>query len=418
MQDNYEPLTPDLSKKQNSDKSKTPWGIIVVLIIVLSFGVSVLSGLFLSENISDWVGERLNETEIPGVTKTLEVSEEESATIEAVAKTQPAVASIVVTKDLSDIYEDYYGNNLFPFFFDNSNKNSEPQEIGGGTGFFISSDGLLLTNKHVVEDDKAEYSVIMQDGTRYDNVQVLARDPLEDMAILKVDDGDDFPALELGDSDSLKVGQTVIAIGNSLGQYQNSVTKGIVSGLGRDITAGDSLGQSSERLQDIIQTDAAINQGNSGGPLINLAGQVVGINTAVDFSGQLVGFALPINGLKDEIESVRNTGEIVKPYLGVRYVILTPKIAEQNDLDYDYGALVLRGNEIGALAVVPGSPADKAGIEENDIILEINGTKLNKDNDLSTLIQEYSVGDKLKLKISHDGSEKEVEVTLEKRNNN
>jgi len=414
MEDDYEPLTPDLSRKQKQGQT-IPWGALIVVIIVVSFGVSVITGFLLGDHFNAWLEERLSEADIPGVTTTVEVTEEESATIAAVEKTQPAVVSIVVTKDISQIYEDTYGNELFPFFFSTPGEQEGSQEIGGGTGFFISSDGMLLTNKHVVQDANADYSVILQDGTRYDNVTVLARDPIEDMAVLKVDDGDDFPALEFGDSDALKVGQTVIAIGNSLGQYQNSVTKGIVSGLGRDITAGDSFGQSSERLQNIIQTDAAINQGNSGGPLINLAGQVVGINTAVDYSGQLVGFALPINGFKDEIESVRESGEIVKPYLGVRYAILTAEIAEQNDLDYDYGALVLRGREVGALAVVPGSPADKAGIVENDIILEINGTQINEDNDLSALIQTYQVGDKLKLKIVHDGSEKEIEVILEKR---
>lgn len=409
-------ITPDLPNKKK-EIAKTPWLGIIILMLVISFVVSSLTGYFLGDKIASFFDDNEIISEIPGVTKTIEVTEEESAVIEAVEKAEPAVVSIVVTKDLSAIYDDVYGgNSLFsPFFdFDSSQGSGELQEIGGGTGFFISEDGMLLTNKHVVEDADAQYSVIMQDGTRYDNVTVLARDPIEDMAILKVD-GQDFPTLELGDSASLKKGQSVIAIGNSLGEYQNSVTKGIVSGLGRDITAGTMSGRSSEQLTDIIQTDAAINQGNSGGPLINLSGQVVGINTAVDFSGQLVGFALPINGLKDEIQSVKDNGEIVKPYLGVRYVLLTKDIAKSNDIPYDYGALVIRGQNIGSLAVVPGGPADKAGIEENDIILEINGEKITEDNDVSRVVQKYSVDDIVKLKIWHDGKEKEVEVKLSAR---
>ncbi|MFC1721770.1 S1C family serine protease [Patescibacteria group bacterium] len=413
MEDNSQSVTPDLNSSEKSS-AKIPWVGLIIVIVVISFVVSAVTGYLFGNQFSEWLDQTLK-SEIPGVTSTIEITEEESAAITAVEAAQPAVVSIVVTKDLSKIYEDYYGNNSFPFSFAPPTKQEGKQEIGGGTGFFISSDGMLLTNKHVVQDETAEYSVITPDGTRYDNVKVLARDPIEDMAILKVDDGNDFPTAELGDSDSLKVGQTVIAIGNSLGQYQNSVTKGIVSGLDRNIIAGDAYGQASERLQNIIQTDAAINQGNSGGPLINLAGQVVGINTAVDFSGQLVGFALPVNGLKDEIQSVQAGGEIVKPYLGVRYVLLNQQIAAANNLPYEYGALIIRGQEVIALAVIPGSPADKAGIEENDIVLEINGTKITEDNDLTASIQEYSVGETVTLKVFHDDEEKDVEIVLEER---
>jgi len=251
-------------------RSRFPWLIIIGLIVGISFVVSFLVGLGLGEKSSKWF-EKINSDSSVVTTGKIDSWEEESAVIAAVTEAKPAVVSIIVTKDLSKIYEEYNNNFFSPFFFAPENSgDSQPQEIGGGTGFFISADGLLLTNKHVVADNTADYSVITHDGTRYDNVKVLARDPIEDMAILKVE-GKDFPTLALGDSDALQVGQTVLAIGNSLGQYQNTVTKGIVSGLGRNITAG-GFGQSSEKLQNIIQTDAAINQGNSGGPLLNLSG--------------------------------------------------------------------------------------------------------------------------------------------------
>lgn len=395
-------------------KPRTPWAAVIIVSLVVSFVVSAVTGYFTGGKISSLFDKNLVKGDIRGVTTAVNKAQEESDTITAVEKAQPAVVSIVVTKDLSKLYQ---GNNsLFsPFSFQlPSSGSDQKQEIGGGTGFFLSADGMVLTNRHVVSDNTAEYTVITQDGTRYDNVKVLARDTVNDMALLKVD-GNNFPTVELGDSGSLKVGQTVIAIGNALGEYQNSVTAGIVSGLGRSITAGDSYGQSSERLTDIIQTDAAINAGNSGGPLVNLAGQVIGVNTAVDYSGQSVGFALPINSLKPEIQSVKDLGKIIRPYLGVRYVLITDQIAKQNSLPVSYGALLLRGQQRSDLAVLPGSPADKAGLEENDIVLAINGQKIDENHDLTAGINKYNVGDQVKLKILHDGKEKDVAVTLQER---
>lgn len=393
-------------------KPKTPWGGVVIVSLLVSFLVSAVVGYFTGGKIGNLFDKNQVRGEIPGLTTTVDQTEEESAVIAAVEKVQPAVVSIVVSKDVSKLYQ----NNFFsPFYFQSpSDEEKQLQEIGGGTGFFLSNDGLVLTNRHVVSDDAAEYTVITQDGTRYDQVKVLARDSVNDMALLKVE-GNSFPTVELGDSSGLKVGQTVIAIGNALGEYQNSVTAGIVSGLGRNITAGNSYGQSSERLTDIIQTDAAINSGNSGGPLVNLSGQVIGVNTAVDYSGQSVGFALPINTLKPAIQSVKEQGKIVRPYLGVRYVLLNEKIAKQNSLVVNYGALLLRGSQRSELAILPGSPADKAGLEENDIILEIAGQKIDEDHDLTAEINKYLVGDSIKLKVWHDGAEKEVTVNLTER---
>ncbi len=348
---------------------------------------------------------------------------EESAVISAVEKISPAVVSIIVSKDLPIIekyYYDPFGSDFFQQFFGDDFENffgvpqykqngTEKREIGGGTGFIVSQNGYIVTNKHVVYDEEADYTVITNDGTKYD-AQVLARDPITDVAILKID-GDNFPTVELGDSSKLKVGQTVIAIGNALGEFSNTVSTGVISGLSRSITAGG--GGLSERLSGVIQTDASINPGNSGGPLVNLAGQVIGINTAMAAGAENIGFAIPINEVKNTIKSVQENGRIVRPWLGVRYVQITPEIAKENKLNVDYGALIVRGEKRTDLAVIPGSPADKAGLEENDIILEVNGQKIDEKNPLVKVISQFKPGDEITLKILHKGEEKEINVTLE-----
>ncbi len=258
--------------------------------------------------------------------------------------------------------------------------------------------------------DYHEYTVLMNDESKHE-AKVLARDPINDIAILKIE-GQDFPTVELGDSSTLKVGQTVIAIGNALGEFRNTVSTGVISGLSRSITAGGA-GIGSEQLIGVIQTDASINPGNSGGPLLNLAGQVIGINTAMASGAENIGFAIPINAVKNTIESVRQYGRIVRPWLGVRYVMVNKTIAEENKLSVDYGALIVRGEKVTDLAVIPGSPADKAGLEENDIILEVNGQKIDQDHPLAMIISRYQPGDEITLKVLHKGEEKEVKVKLE-----
>jgi serine protease Do len=223
--------------------------------------------------------------------------------------------------------------------------------------------------------------------------------------------------VDIGDSDNLQVGQYVIAIGNALGEYSNSVTTGVISAKQRSIQAGSENSQSQESLSGLIQTDAAINPGNSGGPLVNLAGQVVGINTAIASTtgGSIgVGFAIPINSVKAAIDSVRKTGEIVRPYMGVRYQPVTNALQQLNNLPVNYGALIQRGSDPSEVAVISGSPADKAGLQENDIILEINGDRINENNSLSDLLSKYQVGDTVTLKVYHKGSNIEVKVTLGK----
>lgn len=345
-----------------------------------------------------------------------------STVADVVEKVSPAVVSIIITKDLPKIeryYEKYnpFGDDWFGDFFNfrvprYRQNGTEKREVGGGTGFIVTSDGLIITNKHVVDDEEAEYTVLMNDETKYE-AKVLARDPVNDIAVLKINKNN-LPVIKLSDSDKLRVGQTVIAIGNALGEFRNTVSVGIVSGLKRNITASSAYGKS-EELTDVIQTDAAINPGNSGGPLLNLAGEAIGINVAVVRGSENIGFAIPINEVKNVLESVKKYGKIVRPWLGVRYVMINRSLKEKNNLSFEYGALIIRGQTADELAVMPGSPADKAGLVENDIILEIDGKKLEGKYNLSRAIAEHKAGDKIKLKLYHKGEEKEIIVTLEER---
>jgi S1-C subfamily serine protease len=395
----------------------------LVTIILLSAIFGAVGGVFglIGLSKSSWFGQfsGIASSTAPGqLQKNVQLSED-SAVIDVVKKASPAVVSIVISKDLNKIPG--YGmnpNQSDPFFqfFGSSpaprqNAPSTPnvQQIGAGSGFFVSSDGLILTNRHVVSDESASYSVLTSDGKSYD-AKVLARDPVNDLAIIKIDIHD-APFLTFADSAKIQIGQRVVAIGNSLGQYQNTVTSGIISGIGRSIIAGGNEGN--EQLDGVIQTDAAINPGNSGGPLLDSTGNVLGVNTAIDQEGQSVGFAIPSNDASRALLSFQRSGKITRPFLGVRYVIVTKDLANQQKLPRDYGALVLKGQTQTDLAVVPGSPADKAGIVENDILLEVNGKQINQNNTLASMIKNFSVGDILQVKLYHKGVEKTVAITLE-----
>jgi len=358
---------------------------------------------------------------------------EESLVITTVAEAQEAVVSVIVTKDLP-ILERYYEKQSSPFddfnfFFHRfgddpffspfefripkyREKGTEKKEVGGGTAFFISDDGLLLTNKHVVDDEEAEYTVLLNNEEKLE-AEVVARDPGNDIALLKVK-GNGYTSLQLT-TDEPKLGQTAIAIGNALGEFRNTVSVGVISGLKRSINAGSLFGGSVEHLESIIQTDAAINHGNSGGPLLNLKGEVIGMNTAVAAGAQNIGFAIPSADLHRAIDSYEKHGKIVKAFLGVRYMAITDELKEKNNLKYDYGVLISRGEEASDLAVVPGSPADKAGLQENDIILEIDGKKLDGSLSLAKEIQRKAPGEKVRLKVVSKGKEKNVTVTLEEQ---
>jgi len=346
---------------------------------------------------------------------------------DVVEKVSPSVVSIIVTKDLP-VFEKYYYSPFQEFFGQDflvpqyRQKGTEEREIGGGTGFIISEDGMVLTNKHVIQDEKANYTVLTNQGKRY-SAEVLATDPFQDLAVLKVKrsnsidkkgdlETNGFKPIELGNSNNLKPGQTVIAIGNALGEFRNTVSVGVISGLGRTITA--SGGGIYETLENVIQTDAAINKGNSGGPLLNLRGEVIGINTAMAQSAQNIGFAIPVNAAKRDIQQVREKGEIVYPFLGIRYSMITEKMKEQFDLKADHGAWI-GYNQLGQEVqepIVSGSAADEAGLQKGDIIIEFDGEKVTNQNTLAEIIRRYMPEDKVTLKVLRNGEEKTFEVTL------
>ena len=278
-----------------------------------------------------------------------------------------------------------------------------------GTGIIVTSDGYILTNKHVI-DGATKISVVLNDGTTYENVEVAAVDSLNDVAFLKIDGVSDLKAATLGDSKTISVGQQVIAIGNALGQYQNSVTSGIISGIGRSLTATDSTGSMSEKLSDMIQTDAAINSGNSGGPLVNAAGEVIGINTATSSTAENMGFAIPISSVKGMLAQLIEKGEASRAYIGVYSVEITPEIAKSYNLPVTAGAYVY--NSAKYSAIISGSPAEKAGLKDKDIITAVNGVKIGSAGSLSSLIGEYKPGDTVQLTVIRDGKEIAVNVEL------
>ncbi|HSX31998.1 MAG TPA: trypsin-like peptidase domain-containing protein [Candidatus Saccharimonadales bacterium] len=288
---------------------------------------------------------------------------------------------------------------------------------GAGTGIIISTDGLIMTNRHVVPAGTTDVSVTLADGTELSDVTVVGRtnssDSL-DIAFLKVNDtkGKKLKAAAIGDSSKMAVGDPVVAIGNALGQFQNTVTSGILSGYGRSLTASDGSGASSESLENLFQTDAAINEGNSGGPLVNLDGEVIGINTAVAGNAQNIGFSIPINDVSGLITSVKQSGKLERPFLGVVYIPITNDVAEQYSLDKSSGAYIPQTSSVGTTPVLADGPAAKAGIQAGDIILKINDETIDQKHSLASLINKHKVGDKVTLTIHREGKDSKLDVTL------
>ena len=410
----------------------------IVLGFIVFLVAGLISGTLASIFIAPYVQEKLGLKEIkveeqpdiflePVFPLAVEEEEEEDAEesqkrpksiADVVEEVSPAVVSVIVSKYVP-ILEEYYYNPFEEFeqFFGQPfgfripqyrERGKELQEVGGGTGFIISSDGLVITNKHVVYDEDAEYTVLTNDGEKYP-APVLARDPIQDIAILDIS-AVNLSTVKLGNSDNLRIGQTVIAIGNALGEFRNTVSVGVISGLARSVTA--TGGGITEQLEEVIQTDAAINRGNSGGPLLNLYGEVIGVNTAMAIGAENIGFAIPVNKVKKDINDIKSKGKISYPFLGVRYILIDKTLQEKNNLPVDYGVLVARGDEPGEIAVMPGSAADIAGIQENDIILEIDGVRVDQKNTLAKLVLKHSVGDKIILKIFHRGEEKIIDAVL------
>lgn len=274
----------------------------------------------------------------------------------------------------------------------------------------VTSDGYILTNKHVI-DGARSISVILDDGTTYENVELVGSDPLNDVAFLKIKDAEDLPTVTLGDSKTINAGQQVIAIGNALGQYQNTITSGIISGTGRSLTAYNSDMTASENLTDMIQTDAAINAGNSGGPLVNAAGEVIGINTATSSDADGIGFAIPISSVKGMLKNLIATGKATRSYLGAYYINLTPDVAEAYELPVSQGAYLFTTSDINPIA--SGSAAEKVGLKAGDIITKINGIEIGRAGSLSTLIGEFAPGDTVQLTVIRDNNEHTINLTLD-----
>lgn len=370
----------------------------VALIFIVSLSLGFIGGL---------AGSRVNtRPSSSGVSKVdQKVILNESQLISDIAKNVgPSVVSI-------DVASQSQQTDLFGF-------RRSVNQRSAGTGVILSKDGYILTNRHVIPENVNKVAITLSDGTRINDVDVVGRttsgDTL-DIAFLKVKDakGKEFSPAKLGDSSQVRIGDKVIAIGNALGQFQNTVTSGIISGFGRSVQAGSESGGDTESLQNLFQTDAAINPGNSGGPLVNINGEVIGINTAVaGNSAQNIGFAIPINDTQGLIKSVLNTGKLQRPYLGVRYVMLTDDYAYKFNLSVKRGAYIAP-SEDGSPSVIPGSPAEKAGLKEKDIITKVDNTKIGENNSLVSLVSRKVVGETVELTIIRDGQEKTIKVKLE-----
>ncbi len=371
---------------------------------LLLFGVLIV-GMFIGKEFN--VGERVEEKieERKEEIKYDPVLDHEKAVINVIEESTESVVSVVSSK-----YVAYTPFSIEDFFFQREGEREEEERLerGEGTGFIISKEGLILTNRHVVEDEDAEYTVVTTDNRKFD-ATVLARDPIQDLAVLKIE-GEDFPAVALGDSSAIRIGQTAIAIGNALGELRDTASVGIISGVGRQVTARG--GRTMEVLDDVIQTDAAINFGNSGGPLLNLKGEVIGINTAIAPFAEGINFAIPINKAERVIEAAKGDGEVIYPFLGVRYVMIDNNVMEERDLPVNYGALIVSGGGKN-LAIEPGSGAESAGLREGDIILEINKERVTANNPLGRVIVQYNPGDTIELNILRE-EEMQIEATLGK----
>ncbi len=333
-----------------------------------------------------------------------------TAITEIAKKVCPAAITIVASKDLPKIegfYSFSYGGNdvTLPKFEKDA---KEKTKVGGGSGFIVSSDGYVITCNHVVADDQCEYTVIMGPNEKY-QAQILAKDPLVDLAVLKIEKNN-LPFVKMGDSNKIMLGETVIAIGNSLGEFDDTISLGIVSGLSRKITAYAGH-EGAACLRGLIQTDAAINPGNSGGCLVNLDCEAVGINTAMVMGAQNIGFAIPINYAKSMLDEVKKFGKIKRPFLGLRYFILNDQVAKQNKLPVGYGALIVR-ERLGEPAIVKGSPAEEAGLQEFDIILECDKEKITEDNNLGDILRKHKVEDEITFLILRDGQQMTLSAQL------
>lgn len=369
-------------------------GLLLMLLTAISAGF-----------LGGWIGASSRIADIKNSNTEIgqQIISSESQVISEIAKNVgPSVVSVNVVSEAVD-------NSFFGF-------GTTFEQESAGTGLIISEDGVVITNRHVVPRGTTRVSVTLSDGTELSDVEIIGRTPARDsldIAFLKIGDtkGKALKAAKLGDSSKVQIGEKVVAIGNALGQFQNTVTTGVISGYGRNVVAGDDTGY--ETLQNLFQTDAAINQGNSGGPLVNMSGEIIGINTAIAGRAENIGFAIPINDLTGLVKSVLETGKLQRPQLGVRYVSLTDDYASQFNLPVKRGAYIVPSGRSGQSSILPGSPAEKAGLRERDIITKVSDTPIDENNSLTSVLGRHKVGDKVSLTIIRDGQEQSVDVTLE-----
>lgn len=377
--------TAPVNTAQPSPRMRRTVGAILVGFICVLIGASAV---LVAQETQDAGPSVTTHTTVENDGNTI-TSPEEQTIDTVIAKASPSVVSVLTRITVNNYF---YGTST---------------QDGAGSGIIVSDNGIILTNKHVV-NDATTVSVVLADGTTYEDVEVVATDPLNDVAFLKIPEASDLPVAELGDSSTVRVGQTVIAIGNSLGQYQNTVTRGIISGTGRPVVAQD--GASVESLDDLLQTDAAINPGNSGGPLLNTSGQVIGINTAIIDGAEGIGFSIPINASKGILKQVLAGERAQRAYLGVRYVTVNAAVAKEFDLSVSRGAYIYTDSSMAA--VVSGSPADRAGIQSGDVITKVNDVEVGKGGGVSSLIAEYAPGDTIAITFVRGNDTKTVKVTL------
>lgn len=389
--------TPELHNDKKVPRIKA---LAAVFLLLASMSAGFLGG---------WVGgsRAVDGDGLSGASQQRIVSNE-SQLINTIADTVgPSVVSVDVTSE-RETGVSFFGYSTGP-----------SQSQSAGTGIILTGNGLMVTNRHVVPVGTTSVSVTLADGTKLDKVEVVGRtresDPL-DIAFLKITDtqGKKLTPAKIGDSSKIGVGDRVVAIGNALGQFQNTVTSGIISGYGRNVQAGGGGGSEVESLQDLFQTDAAINQGNSGGPLVNSNGEVIGINTAVaGGDAQGIGFAIPVNNISGLIKTVISTGEFKQPYLGIRYVPLTNDAAQQFGLSVKRGAYILPADDPAQPSILPNSPAEKAGLKAEDVITQVNGTKIDETHSLTALLARNTVGDTVTLKVLRDGKQQDIKAKLE-----
>lgn len=360
--------------------------ILIVVVLIALLGIWNVFSIYFPNlyNVLQDKGTKLPSEKI-------KIVSEESVVVDIVEKISPSVVTVGIEQRIINF-------DPFDIFRQRPQNIQEEQDIG--SGFIVSKDGLVVTNKHVL-NTPGKYKVITHDGRKYD-VVLIYRDPLNDIAIVKIN-ATGLKPVEMGDSSKIKVGQLVVAVGTPLGEFRGSVTKGIISGIGRGITAGSPFEGFAEKIDDVIQTDAAINPGNSGGPLVNSSAQVIGVNTAIASGAENIGFALPINIIKDSLKNFNKNGQFNRPYLGIAYKVLTRDIAILNNVPQ--GAYIQD--------VVGGSPAEKAGIAKGDIILTIDGKKIGlENNEVATIIASKKINDVITLSLWRNGKTLEVKATL------